>query len=128
MSEPSDGVGSLAEEAVKLLGALNGMAREHGADSVGGPGRLGDTLNAAAHDLDGHVATGDGTCVYCPVCWGIQLLRQTSPEVRAHLAVAASSLMQAAAELLDTRPGDQQRSAPVEKIDLDPSSGWDEDR
>ena len=104
VSEPSDGVGSLAEEAAKLLGALSGLAREHGADLGEGMTGLADKAAAAAHDLDRHIATGGEDCVYCPVCRAIHLVRQTSPEVRAHLAVAASSLVQAAAGMLATDP------------------------
>jgi hypothetical protein len=74
-----------------------------------------------------HIATGSEDCRYCPVCQVIHVVRDTNPEVRAHLAVAASSLMHAAAGLLATRP-DQARSGRVEKIDLDDETGWDEDR
>ena len=51
----------------------------------------------------------------------IHRVRETSPEVRAHLAVAASSLLHAAAGLLDAAaPGNGARgSGGVQKIDLD---------
>ena len=49
-------------------------------------------------------------------------MRQTSPEVRTHLAMAAGSLMNAAAGLLATRTDNQPRPG-VEKIDLDDASG-----
>ena len=52
----------------------------------------------------------------------ISAVRQTSPEVRAHLAHAAASLAQAAAGLLATNlPEDPPARADggVEKIDLD---------
>ena len=127
MSEPSDGVGSLAEEAAKLLGALSGLAREQGADLGEGLSSLTDKAAAAAHDLEQHIATGGEDCVYCPVCRAIHLVRQTSPEVRAHLAVAASSLVQAAAGMLATSPTDGRRSRDgVEHIDLDGDVSMDD--
>ena len=119
MSEPSDGVGSLAEEAAKLLGALSGLAREHGADLGDGLTGLTDKAAAAAHDLEQHLATSGEDCVYCPVCRAIHLVRQTSPEVRAHLALAASSLVQAAAGMLATSQPDRRTRDGVEHIDLD---------
>lgn len=111
-------VGSVGEEAAKLFAALSGMAKERGGD-------LGDSAAAAAsylsetlHDVDAHVGRGED-CRYCPVCQAIRLVRETSPEVKAHLAVAASSLMQAAAGVLATHVPDQKPGSPVEHIDLD---------
>jgi hypothetical protein len=59
----------------------------------------------------------------------VHVVRQTSPEVRAHLAVAASSLLQAAAGLLATAVPDEPRegSAGVERIDLDDDGAWPEE-
>jgi hypothetical protein len=61
------------------------------------------------------------------VCQVIHVVRSTSPEVREHLSVAASSLMQAAAGLLATRT-DPSPAPSVEKIDLDDEgdADWDE--
>jgi hypothetical protein len=95
-------VGSLGEEAAKLLGTLADWARE----------------------LDDHIATDDPECKYCPVCRSVHVVRQASPEVRAHLATAASSFLQAAAGMLaaatpsdpDQRAG---RTPSVQHIDLD---------
>lgn len=127
MSDPSEGaeeVGSLAEEAAKLFGALSGLAREHGGDLGDGLSGLSDRAEAAAQDVHEHVATGGADCVYCPLCRAIHVVRQTSPEVRAHLAVAASALVQAAAGLVATAVPDQQArraeaGTGVEHIDLD---------
>ena len=125
MSEPphsSEGVGSLAEEAAKLLGALSGLAREHGGDLGDGLSGLTSKAAAAVREVDDHLATGGADCVYCPVCRAIHLVRETSPEVRQHLAVAASSLLQAAAGLLATAAFEDRRSGHepgVEHIDLD---------
>jgi hypothetical protein len=61
------------------------------------------------------------------VCQVIHVVRQTSPEVRAHLSVAASSLMHAAAGLLATQADGRTSSQPVEKIDLDGDTDWDDE-
>lgn len=127
--EPRDGdaagelVGSIAEEAAKLFGALSGWAREHGDDV--GEGFSGVAAHAAdaVREVNDHVANGAPECKYCPVCRTIHVVRSTSPEVRAHLSVAAASLMQAAAGMLATAAADTsgapQRGKGVEHIDLD---------
>ena len=120
-------VGSVGEEAAKLFGALSDWAKEQGSDYVGTATGASSAFAAAVQDVGEHIATGSQDCRYCPVCQVIHAVRQTSPEVRTHLAVAASSLMQAAAGLLATHTG-QRGSAPVEKIDLDSDSDWGEDR
>lgn len=122
MSDKSDGVGTLAEEAARLFGALSGLAREHGADLHEGLCDLSDRAATAAREVDEHLATGGDECTFCPVCRAIHFVRETSPEVRDHLAVAASSLMQAAAGLLATAAVADQRTGTgpgVEHIDLD---------
>lgn len=133
MTEHHDEVGSLAEEAAKLFGALSDYAREQGGH-VGSS--VGDTAaglagHAAklAQDVDEHVATGAEECRWCPVCRTVHAVRGLSPEVKAHLATAASSLVHAAAGILatttppepggQTEPGEQPRSDRVTRIDLD---------
>lgn len=76
--EYADGVGSLSEEAAQLFATLAGLAR----------------------GVDAHLATGGADCLWCPVCRVIHVVREASPEVRAHLAEAGASLLQAAAGLL----------------------------
>ncbi|EON23336.1 MULTISPECIES: hypothetical protein [Nocardioides] len=124
MSDTEDGrgaeVGSLAEEAAKLFGALNGWAREQGSglgDTVTG---LSEHAAAAAHDINDHLATGSAECTVCPVCRAVHAVRQLSPEVKAHLTTAAASLAQAAAGILATAtpPAGSDRGG-VEHIDLD---------
>lgn len=123
MSGPSEEVGSLAEEAAKLFGALSGLAREHGGGPGDGLSGLSDRASAATRDIDEHLAAGGADCAYCPLCRAIHAVRETSPEVREHLVVAAWSLMQAAAGVLATAFPDQQADprpdAGVEHIDLD---------
>ncbi len=123
-------VGSVAEEAVKLFGALADMARQQGTDVGTGIGGAVDQAAATMKEINDHLATDAAECKYCPVCRTVNLVRETSPEVRAHLTTAASSLLQAAAGLLDTLPqpgqagqqsaeGVPARGPSVEHIDLD---------
>jgi hypothetical protein len=147
MSGPGDRadepIGGVGEEAMKLLGALTDLAREHGSDLGAGLSGLASHGADALRDVDEHLATGAPECTYCPICRTVHLVRETSPEVRAHLASAASSLLQAAAGLLATAVPDEARTrAGVEHIDLtdgpdavirdtaredDPDQDWAED-
>ena len=121
--DPGDQVGSAAEEAAKLLGAVSEWAREHGSDVGTAFGGLADQVSAAAHDVDEHLATGED-CRYCPLCRAVQVYRSASPEVREHLATAVTSLAQAATALLATAVP-QQRGTGVERIDL--TDDWPDD-
>ena len=125
---PQEPVGSVGDEAAKLLGALSSWARDQGDDYAGSAAEAAGTFASAVQDVSEHIATGGEDCRYCPVCQVIHVVRNTSPEVRTHLSVAASSLLHAAAELLATHPEGQSKSSPVEKIDLDADTDWDEDR
>jgi hypothetical protein len=117
-------VGSVGEEAAKLFAALSTWARDQGVEHVGTAAGAASAMSDALHSINEHVATGSEDCRYCPVCQAIHLVRTTSPEVKAHLAVAASSLMHAAAGVLATQvPAD--KKGPVEKIDLD-DTDWDD--
>jgi len=136
VSEPGDPggrdhVGSVSEEALKLFGALSDWARDHGPDLGQGLSGLADQAAASVHDVNEHLATGAPECTYCPICRAVHVVRQTSPEVRAHLAVAASSLLQAAAGLLATAVPDDARgrAGGVERIDLDDDTdgAWPEE-
>ncbi len=136
--EPADGqagdeepVGTAAEEAAKLLGALADWTRDHAQASTSGLGDAwGDLAGRAsevADEISAHVATGDTECRYCPICRTVHVLRSASPEVREHLTVAAASLAHAAAALLATAvpPATSDgASRGVEHIDL---SDGDED-
>jgi hypothetical protein len=107
---PDEEVGSVADEAAKLFGALSDWAR----------------------DANDHIATGGAECTYCPICRTVHVIRQASPEVRSHLAVAAASLMQAAAGILATAVPDEHRGPAargdgVEHIDLDEEPWPEED-
>jgi hypothetical protein len=111
-------VGNVGEEAAKLLGALSEWARDQGTDYAGTAAGAASSFAHAVRDVNEHIATDSADCRYCPVCQVIHVVRSTSPEVREHLSLAASSLMNAAAGLLATHTPDPSTS-PVEKIDLD---------
>jgi hypothetical protein len=120
-------VGSVGEEAAKLLQALQGWAKETSPEYVGVTTAAADKLK----DINEHIASGGSDCQYCPVCQAISLVRRTSPEVKAHLADAASSLLKAAAGAMATHaaePGEERPTEPpVEKIDLSDDLDWEDD-
>jgi hypothetical protein len=98
---PHEQVGSLADEAVRLFGALSDWARD------------------ATEEPDDHVHTGSPECTWCPLCRTVHAVREAAPEVRGHLAVAASALLQAAAGVLAAAASDAPRGTGVEHIDLE---------
>ena len=110
MTPPQDEpVGSVGDEAAKLLGALADWAGDH------------------LRDVDGHVATGSAECLYCPICRTVHAVRQAGPEVKTQLASAASSFLQAAAGLLSTAGHGEQQTSRVQHIDLDDEDDEDDD-
>ncbi len=102
-------VGSVADEAAKLLGALSDWAKD------------------AAHDVDSHVATGAPECTVCPVCRAVHAVRGLNPEVTAHLVSAATSLMHAAAGMMASASAGPAAREGVEPIDLDDDGAWPDD-
>lgn len=135
--EPSDPhVGSVAEEAAKLFGALSDLARDRGTDLGATLSGLAGQAARAARDVDEHLANGSEECTYCPICRTVHAVRQASPEVRAHLASAAASLVQAAASMMSTTVPEPHARGGVERIDLedvnsddpDDPDQWPEDR
>lgn len=118
-------LGSVAEEAAKLFDALQGWARENGGDAAGA---AASGLAARLKEIDEHLATGGAECTWCPLCRTVAVVRETSPEVRAHLATAASSLLQAGAVMLEAhaRKAAAEPSG-VERIDLDEADDWPDD-
>jgi hypothetical protein len=119
VSEDQEPVGNVGEEAVKLLKALQDWAQESGEDAA--------AAGAASvfKDINEHIATGDQECRYCPVCQVISAVRDVSPEVKQHLSVAASSLLQAAAAAMATDASRRREESTVEKIDLSDDT-WDD--
>lgn len=104
-------VGTLAEEAAKLLGALSGWAKDAAGEIAG----------------EEHLATGAPECTYCPVCRTVHAVRELSPEVKAQLATAATSALQALAGLVSAVTADARPSqgGGVEHIDLDADDAGD---
>jgi hypothetical protein len=103
-------VGSVAEEAVKLLGALSDWAK----DAAGG--------------VDQHLATGAAECTYCPICRTVHAVRGLSPEVKTQLATAATTFLHAAAGLMASAGGGASaRPSGVEHIGLDDDGEWPEE-
>lgn len=124
----ADQVGSAAEEAVKLLGALQEWGARSGlADSVRQVARqTADGLRAAAASAATAAAAapagrqspgepraqperpdrgdrpGLSTCDVCPVCQGLAFLRMASPEMADGLAESLAAFTAALRATLDT--------------------------
>ena len=103
MSERHD-VGSAAEEALRLLAAVEDWVRD----------RSGGLLD------EEHLATGSRECQVCPLCQAVGAVRRVRPETVEHLLDAAASLVAALraglAPYVDgPRPGPAAR---VEHIDV----------
>ena len=100
-------VGSVATEAVRLLGALADWAKD------------------ATPDLEAHLATGAAECTYCPICRTVHLARELRPEVKEQLVTAASSALQSLSGLLAAAaPEGRGTRGGVEHIDLDDTGEW----
>ena len=131
-------VGSLAEEAAKLIAVMQGWASEH----AGNPDHAADEeppapgANEPGHPVGGSDNTGHQharherrtdhadhdpavECRWCPLCQTVRVAKAATPEVREHLADAAMSLAMAFKGLMETVDDTSPRSSPVEKIDLD---------
>ncbi len=97
-------VGSVAEEAAKLLEALTEWARGHTGALAGLP-----------------LATGSPECRLCPVCQMLATLRSARPEAFEHLLDATGSLAAALRSAIDAheRSWAAGRQAGVERIDVE---------
>ena len=94
MTEP---VGSVGEEAAKLLAAAQEWAR----------------LRVPA---EGHA--GGAECQVCPFCQGVALLRQVKPETVDHLLAAAGSLVSALRSTVTPPAAPGEASPGVQRIDV----------
>lgn len=132
-------VGSLAEEAARLLAVVHG--------STGGPrqgepqpaalaepgdaapnGQASDREDSDREASDQAGSAGDrpraaedhhgGECRWCPLCQLMQRAKVTDPDVRHHLSQAAVSLALAVKGMLDDVETAPRRETPLEKIDL----------
>ncbi|GGD18414.1 hypothetical protein [Nocardioides daphniae] len=106
-------VGSLGEEALRLLGAVSGWVSHHGADAQHGAEEVVrqacEGVQQVARGFEEHLATGAPECTWCPICRTVHVVRSLSPEVTTHLGAAASSLLKAAAALMATAVPDSAR-------------------
>lgn len=127
--EQQETLGSVGEEATKLLDALQDWARTSGDVYTGAAAAAAGGAASSLSSVNEHLATGSAECRVCPLCRAISLLRGTSPEVRAHLTSAASSLLQAAACLMATQTPDSpaRDQGGVETIDLSDDDDWEEE-
>lgn len=127
--EEHEAVGSLGEEAAKLLAALQGWAKEDGSEYAAAAAGAANSAATSLNAINEHIATGSGDCRYCPLCQVISAVRQTSPEVKQHLSSAATSLLQAAAGLLSAHVPDEsnrRRDSGVERINLSDGDEWED--
>ena len=118
-----DPVGSLAEEAAKLVSALSSFQTGHASGDDRDEGDEGDDgMGGSADTHEAHDPLAP-ECRYCPLCALARAARSMTPEVREHLASAAGSLLLAVRGIVEeamARPedsGDDDEPA-VEKIDL----------
>ena len=118
-------VGTLAEEAAKLLAAVHAWAGD--ADGRTGRGVRGQEPTRPARparrrprhgESHEHGEHGPAECQWCPLCRLVRMAKATSPEVREHLSQAAISLALAVKGLLDDPATTPRRETPLEKIDL----------
>lgn len=124
----SEYVGGIAEEAAKLVEAVEAWARgalgpahdptDDSADDPTDDG-AGDRAEPAEHRQHGW-ATGAPECALCPICRLIAAARSIRPETVAHLLDAMASLAAAARTSVDaagtSRPGSHR--PPVTKIEV----------
>jgi hypothetical protein len=102
-------VGSVGEEAAKLLAALQGWAGEH----------VADYSRTASGFGSSYISDGSAACRVCPLCQLIAFVRGVNPESMEQLGHAAGSLLNALAGLIDAaHRSDARRESPVEKIHL----------
>ncbi|KGN41068.1 hypothetical protein [Knoellia aerolata] len=116
-------VGSVAEEAARLLEALGRPPAAQRDAPSGSDGGTTSTGSTTAHDpTQGgtehvHVAMGDAqTCTWCPVCRSVGVLRGVSPETLTRLADLATAAATVLADLATRHPnGAGERREPAER-------------
>ena len=107
------GVGSFAEEASKLIGALSRWAVDHGDEAGDALSDWAGQAASLAAELNEHRATEPAECLMCPICLALRVTRQLSPEVKAHMAAAATSLVSAVGAMMATEvPHEDRQSHP----------------
>jgi len=116
-----DRVGTLGEEAVKLLSAVSSWAQDHAGADEQTTTPTGTCTGAAG-----------SACQWCPLCRAVSSARAVSPELREQLVVAGLALTAAARTFLESLTAPSARSNPstgVEHLDLRDDDGgaqpWD---
>lgn len=111
--EPPDGVGSAAQEAVKLAAAVANWANDSGVADIlkSVVEQAGDTLRSAAATASATAATATAapdteahetvTCEVCPLCQGVDVLRTLSPETASAIADAMALVTGALRQAMD---------------------------
>jgi len=131
VTSEEEAVGSIGEEAAKLLGALQHWAKQSGGEYADAAAGMASGAAASFDDINEHIATGGQDCRYCPVCQVISAVRDTNPEVKQHLASAATSLLHAATGILSAHSGNSaqhgRKNPGVEKIDLTDDDDWEDE-
>ncbi len=117
-----DPVGSLAEEAAKLIAVVQawgqsalGPASASEGDPVGEGERADDDRVAAERTEHTHSTP---ECRFCPLCSTMRLARAATPDVRAHVGNAVLSLSMAMSELLDNVRNDASGRPSADDVDL----------
>jgi len=131
-------VGSITQEAVKLAAAVVGWAEKTGiADTLrnvaeqsteviwtAAASAQADKVEKAMEHLS-HTGPQDpeshsSSCEYCPICQGMDLLKNVSPEATQGLVEAMSSISDKLRQaVVDGFPGPSNSSARVEHINID---------
>jgi hypothetical protein len=93
----SETLGSAAEEAAKLIAAVQEWARTR-------------------FDSE-HLATGSAECQVCPICQGVAAFRQVKPETIEHLLDAAASVVAALRSTVGHHP-EPSGTGRVQHIDI----------
>ncbi len=139
MSDDSDGpnpveVGTAAQEAVKLAGAVAQWAEQTGlAEALKGIAeQAADSVRAAARSASSATGGADGkeavseqehsaaTCESCPICQGVDMVKMMSPEAAAGLTDALAAVTSAVRQAIDGFGGSSaDPKSHVEHIDID---------
>ena len=112
-------VGTVAEEAARLLDALGGWASSaqtgyaaRSAHPAAAPGDAADSTTPRCESCGAENGVGQAvTCQLCPVCQGIGLLRSVRPETVDRLADLAGALAATLRDIAGQRRADSGSSA-----------------
>ena len=101
-------VGSVADEAAKLLESLRRSAETPGADAdAHGPGAPHEGEDPASASEREHTAPASGAhdpfCTWCPLCRTAEVMRSLSPETITRLADLATLAATVLADFASTR-------------------------